>query len=92
MIGKSGTVFKVHIDRLRIISSGNYWREYFIEGIDKIDEKKAKDLKFRAKYYGFRAEIIKKKKGYLLRIFGDSQQEVDDFITYFIKQNFEINF
>ena len=87
---KSGTIFSVHIDRLRIISKANYYGEYFIEGIEKRDEKRAKDLEFQAKYYGFRAEIEEKDKGYLLKIYGDSQQEVDDFINLFIKQGFEI--
>jgi len=31
-----------------------------------------KDLEFQAKYYGFRAEIEEKDKGYLLKIYGDS--------------------
>ena len=87
---KSGTIFNVYIDHLRIISKANYYGEYFIEGVEKRNEKSAKDLEFQAKYYGFRAEIEEKDKGYLLKIYGDSQQEVDDFINLFIKQGFKI--
>ncbi|MFX1364459.1 MAG: hypothetical protein ACFFCE_04895 [Promethearchaeota archaeon] len=40
--------------------------------------------------YGFRVEIEENDKGYFLRIYGDSQQEVDDF-TNRIEQNFDIS-
>jgi len=53
-------------------------------------KKKALELEDRAKCYGFRVSIDEQDDGYLLKIFGDSQQEVDDFINLFIKQNREL--
>jgi len=88
----NGSIIRVQACHLYRISKGHYYGDYLIEGFEKKSEKRAKDLEFQAKYYGLRAEIKKNKKGYLLKIFGDSQQEVDDFIYFFIKQNFELIF
>ena len=42
-------------------------------------------------YYGFRTEIERTDNGYFLKIYGDSQQEVDDFITLSLEQDFDIS-
>jgi hypothetical protein len=85
---KSGKIFSVYIHLLRTFSKGNYSADYFVGGIRA--KKRAQNLQYKAKIYGFRAEIEKKEDGYLLKIFGDSQLEVDDFVNLFIKQNLEL--
>ncbi len=84
-----GTIVEIPAYNLRKISNGNYYGDFFIEG--KENEKKAKELEIYAKYYGFRAEFTKNDKGFLLKIYGDSQQEVDDFITLSLEQDFDIS-
>ncbi len=71
---------------LRQISKGNFSGKYFIN-----DEKRAQSLEYWAKCYGFRAEIVENDDGKLLKIFGDSQEAVDDFINLYIKQNRVLN-
>jgi len=71
------------------ISKGNYYGDYFIEGEE--NKNRAQELENIAKYYGFRAEFTKIDKGFLLKIYGDSQQEVDDFITLSLEQDFDIS-
>ena len=85
----SGKIIRVQPCDLRRISKGNYFSEYYIEGIR--NEKQAQEIEYKAKYNGFRAEIERKDNGYLLRIYGDSQQEVDDFISLFLEQDFDIS-
>lgn len=84
----NGKIIRVQACDLRKISKGRYFGEFFIEGTE--NEKKAKGLEYKAKYYGFRAEIEKKDNGFLLKIYGDSQQEVDEFINVVLKQGFEL--
>ena len=55
-----GKIIRVQAAHLFRISKGNYYGEYFIDGIE--NSSKAQDLEYRAKYYGFRAEIEKKKR------------------------------
>lgn len=45
---------------------------------------------YKARYYGFRAKIERKDNGYLLKIFGDSQQEVNEVINVVLKQGFDL--
>lgn len=85
---KSGKTFNVDIIHLRTFSKGDYTANYFVGGIRA--KKRAQNLQYKSKCYGFRAEIEKKESGYLLKIFGDSQVEVDDFVNLFIKNNYEL--
>lgn len=85
----NGKVIRVQAHHLRRISKGNYSGDYFIEGAE--NEKKAKEFEYKAKYYGFRTEIERTDNGYFLKIYGDSQQEVDDFITLSLEQDFDIS-
>ena len=84
----NGKVVEIPAYLLRKTSRGHYSGEFFIEGIE--NEKKAKILEYKARYYGFRAEIKKMNNGYLLRLYGDSQHEVDEFINTVLKHNFEL--
>ena len=83
-----GKIIRVQACHLYRISKGSYYGEYFIEGTE--NEKKAQEFEYKAEYYGFRAEIEKKDNGFLLKIYGDSQQEVDEFINVVLKQGFEL--
>ncbi|KKL85678.1 hypothetical protein LCGC14_1952330 [marine sediment metagenome] len=85
----SGKVIKIQACHLSRISKGSYFSDYFIEGVE--NEKKAQELEYKARYYGFGSGIEKKDDGYLLRIYGDSQQEVDDFIVLYLEQDFDIS-
>jgi len=85
----NGKIIQVQACDLRRISKGNYSGDYFIEEAE--NEKKLRELEYKAQYYGFRTETEKKNNGYLLRIYGDSQQEVDDFITLSLEQDFDIS-
>ncbi|GAH47639.1 unnamed protein product, partial [marine sediment metagenome] len=57
--------------------------EYFIDGTET--ETLTQELKYKANFNGFRIEIEGKDNGNLLKIYGDSQQEVDDFISLFLE-------
>jgi hypothetical protein len=85
----NGKVIRRQACHLYKISKGNYYGEYFIDDIK--NEKKLLKLEYKTQYYGFRTEVEKKKNGYLLKIFGDSQQEVDDFITLSLELDFDIS-
>lgn len=87
--GSDGKIFKIPAYLLRLISKGNYSGDYFIDEAE--NDKKVNGLKYKANYYGFRTEIEKRDNGFLLKIYGDSQQEVDDFITLSLEQDFDIS-
>ncbi len=87
---KDGIIFDVHVSHLHRISKSDYYGEHFINGID--NKEIAQELKSRANYYGFRVKFEERDKGYLLKIYGDTQQEVDDFINHYIKQDRELIF
>jgi len=70
---------------LRQLSKGDFLGEYLIENYEA-NKWKAEELEYLAKFHGFRAEIEEKDDGYILRIYGDSQNEVNDFINLFIIQ------
>ncbi len=61
------------------ISNGDYSAEYEFKGINY--ETVSKNKEILARQAGFRAERIKLDYSVLLRIYGNSQEEVDDFIT-----------
>ena len=85
----NGKVVEIPAYLLRQISKGSFYGEYLVEGNENII--KAREVEDKARYYGFRAKIKKKDNGYLLKIYGDSQQEVDDFINLSLEQDFDIS-
>ncbi len=87
---EDGTIFDVYVSHLYRISKGDYCGEHFIKGIEY--RKIAQELKRRINYHGFRVEVEERDNGYLLKIYGDTQQEVDDFINLYIKQDRELLF
>lgn len=84
-----GRIVKIQVHHLRRISKGDYYGEYFINGPES--EKKAQGLIYKANYYGFRAQVEKKDNGCFLKIYGDSQQDVDNFINLSLEQDFDIS-
>ena len=85
----NGDIIKIPAYLLRSISKGYSYGEFFIKGTE--NEVKARELENKSKLYGFRTKVEKEKNGYLLKIYGDSQQEVDDFITLSLEQDFDIS-
>jgi len=84
-----GQIVRIQSCHLSRVSKGEYYGEYFIDGTGT--ETLTQELKYKANYNGFRAEIERKDNGFLLKIYGDSQQEVDDFISLFLEQDFDIS-
>jgi len=74
---------------LRGISKGDFYTEYLVGNL--ISKKKIQELENKIKSYGFRPEKERIKEGYLLKIYGDSQREVDDFVNLFIEQGLELS-
>ena len=71
---------------MRTISKGNYVAEYLAKGNEsEIDSLMIKRMALEA---GFRVEIEKSEMGHLIKIFGDSQREVDDFMTLCVYNKF----
>jgi hypothetical protein len=60
------------------ISEGNISSSYQFKGKDAIDE--AEFCEYLARGAGFRVERKKIRGGYILKFFGDSKEELDDFI------------
>ena len=84
-------IVKIPARLLRQISKGTFSGEYLIHKA-KNNENKARKLERLAKYYGFRVETKKKEKNFILKIYGNSQQDVDDFINLYIKQRRVLEF
>ena len=70
-----------------IISNGNKYAEYEINTKTTADH-----YKYLARRNGYRADVIKLKHSYLLKIFGDKQEEVDDFINLCCKNDYIIDY
>lgn len=85
----NGKVIRIMADHLSRLAKGDYFGEYFVKGA--LSRRKALKLEFKAKHHGFRAKIEKKSDGYLLKIFGDSQQQVDDFIFMVLELNLDLD-
>lgn len=83
-----GEVFNIQPLSLRRIAKGNYHREYFVKGIK--NKERATFSENRANYYGFRTKIEKKHDGFVVKIFGESKEQVDDFIFMVLEQNLEL--
>jgi len=64
---------------LFIISKGNKYAEYIVDG-DNCEER-AIIIERKARGCGFRVEKTKGKYSFFLKIFGDIQDHVDDFVT-----------
>ncbi|TKJ22121.1 MAG: hypothetical protein CEE43_07850 [Promethearchaeota archaeon Loki_b32] len=84
-----GKVVEIPAYSLRKLSKGDFYGEYFLGDAD--NERRVKELEYKTMFYGFRVEVEKKDNGYLLKIYGDSQQEVDDFINLSLEQDFDIS-
>ena len=84
----NGKTMNIDVYDLHYISKGNYSGEYLIEDIK--NKKKARELEFKAQYYGFRTKLQNQENGFLLTIFGDSQENVDDFINLVLKNGLEL--
>jgi len=85
---KKGQVKSCHVGLFRTLSKGNYCEEYHIKGDkSKID---AQMVKRMAGQSGFRIEIEKTDEGHLVKIFGDSKEDVDDFMTLCVHNKFII--
>ncbi len=67
----------------RCISKGNKYFDFKV-----LDSKEGKLLGLFAREYGFRVKVINLKKYSIVRIFGDSQEQVDNFaISYLVNEN-----
>lgn len=84
----NGIIVEIPAHLLRKVSNGNYYGDFITKGINEED---LQELQYKARYYGFRVETEKKDNGYLLRIYGDTQQEVDEFIILALEQDFDIS-
>ena len=83
----NGRVIRVQAHHLRMVSKGSYNGVFFTSDIDE----SIQDLEYKINSYGFRTEIKRKENGYLLKVYGDSQQEVDEFIALVLEQDFDIS-
>ncbi|MFX0017244.1 MAG: hypothetical protein ACFFAK_04655 [Promethearchaeota archaeon] len=51
---------------------------------------KAKIIELKARELGFRVQVAKFNDGYMLKIYGDSQDELDDFISLYSNNDFNV--
>jgi len=63
------------------ISSGDYFSEYEVKLSGKKLRERSDFLEYLARYQGFRVEKSKIQNGIILKFFGDSQEQVEDFIV-----------
>ena len=86
-------MFKTHEGKIseqwafcfRTISKGDRSTEYEVKG--KNFKKRAKNLEILAQFNGFRVEKQRLQKSFLLKIYGDSQEELDDFVALCCNNN-----
>jgi len=83
---KKGQTRSCHVGLFRTLSKGNYVEEYLAKGEDS--EIRSRMIKRMAGEAGFRVEIEENKNGHLVKIFGDSKREVDDFMTLCVYNKF----
>jgi len=62
------------------ISRGKFFKDFKVKGNTKNSERKAFNLEYAARKDGFRVIRVKTSNGWHIRIFGDTQQEVDHFL------------
>lgn len=72
----------------RTISKGNKFVEFEVKG----SKDKAGFYEIIARQSGFRVETIKKEDSFLLKIYGDTQEEVDDFLTLRLMNDYSIDY
>ncbi len=65
------------------ISKGNFFANLKVKGKADIAKQRAEYLEFLARGLGFRVEKCKTRRGYLLKFFGDSQREIDEFLHFY---------
>lgn len=83
---KKGLVKSCPVVQFRTISKSNYAAEYLAKGNEsEIDSLMIKRMAGEA---GFRVEIQKTESGHRIKIFGDTQREVDDFMTLCVYNKF----
>jgi len=83
---RNNEIVRIPAYLLNTISKRNFSGEYNC----RTNKDKAQRLKYQAKLYGFRTEIEKRGEDYILRLYGDSREEVDDFIALYITQKLYI--
>ena len=84
----NGKIIKIMACHLYRMAKGDYSGEYLVKGV--FSRRKTLKLEFKSKLHGFRTEIEKKSDGYLLKIFGDSQKQVDDFIFMVLEHKLDL--
>ncbi len=62
------------------ISRGNYVSSFDVAEKDLSSEKRVEYLERTAKRRGFRVKVLEVKEGYKLEFYGDTQQDVDEFV------------
>ncbi|MFX1470575.1 MAG: hypothetical protein ACFFB8_18165 [Promethearchaeota archaeon] len=62
------------------ISNGNYYAVYEVKGKLNSSQEKVNHLERLARRRGFRVKIIETERSYNLEIFGDKQEDVDEFV------------
>ena len=85
---KKDEIRECQVGHCRTISKGNFSVEHLIEGKDS--EIESQMIRWKAVQAGFRVEIENVKEGFLVKIFGDSQKEVDDFMSLCVYHNFTL--
>lgn len=87
---KSGKVEYAWANTLQKVSKGNFKGEYIIKGLDL--ERRTAQLKYKTQMYGFRVDIGELRDKNVLTIYGDSQEEVDEYINLVLEQGLELRF
>jgi len=77
-------------DHFCIISKGNKYAEYIVDG-DNYEERTI-IIERKARGCGFRVEKTKRKNSYYLQIFGDTQDHVNDFVTLCCQDKYTLYF
>jgi len=70
-----GEIFEAPGSCFRILSNGTKWAEYKTK-----DKEKADNYYYLSRKNGYRVERSKLNNEYILKIFGDTQEEVDEFV------------
>ena len=73
----------------RNISQGDKFAEHKVEGDNY--KLRVKTIERKARELGFRVEKLKLKEGYLLKIYGDTQENVDEFVALVCNNDFTLN-
>ena len=87
---RRGEEEKYYPDVFIIIKTGNFCAEHLFEG--KGAKGNAEGYQLIAQEHGFRTEVVRKGRSYLLKVYGDSQEEVDDYMTYSVRNDLDITF